>query len=645
MRSLLCYFLLLSSCALTFACSDTEPAAGPLGGLPLLGDDCDPLAPTYCTLPFPSNVYRIDHPDDPSRKAILFGDTSLPTTRTGDVPVPGNMVLSSDGFSAGVAPFTHFPGATITGLPTPLDIEASLDEDCPTVLIEAETGKRVAHFAELDVSGDASSQAFMIRPVVRLLDETRYIVAIRNVVDEDGKTLSASSAFRALRDGVEHPHPSVQLRRGLYSDIFAKLKAAGVVKADLQIAWDFTTASQKSNTQWLLHMRDHALEQVGDNGPEYVIDEVIEDPSPSIARRIDGRMTVPLYTDIPDAGARLVFDDNGLPKQNGTAEYGFLVLIPKSVAAAKVPAPIVQFGHGLLGTRNQAKGHEEFADEYGHVLIAVDWKGMASDDSDGLAELILTGKVERFGQIPDRLCQGLVNALLAMRMARGKLAVDEAVKFDGSSVIDPTRRYYFGESQGGILGAVYMAISTDVTRGGLRVPGQPYSLLLNRSVDFFPFFAALRVTYPDPVEEQVLIALAQMLWDRAEPNGYAHHIAKDMLSGTPQHEVLMHVAIGDHQVTTLGAHVMARAIGAKQIKPATRPTIWGIDHTEPGYEGSAMVEFDFGLPPEPITNVPMEQGEDPHNKVKKLTAAKAQLDHFFRTGRIDHFCDGVCDPE
>ncbi len=639
---LLLAVLLLSLCA----CSSTEPAVGPLGGMPLLGDDCDPLAPSYCALPFPSDVYRVEHPDDPTRKTILFGETTLPTTRTGDVPVPGNMVVSSDGFSAGVAPFTHLPGASTTGLPTPLDIEASLDDDCPTVLIEAETGKRVPHFAELDVStGDLTKRAFMIRPVVRLQDATRYIVAIRDVLDEDGKTLAPSSAFKALRDGGEHAHPSVALRRGLYADIFAKLGAASVAKSNLQIAWDFTTASQKNATQWLLHMRDQALELVGDDGPEYVIDEVIDDPSPSIARRIDGRMTVPLYTDIPDAGARLVFGDDGLPKQNGTAEYGFLVLIPKSVAAAKVPAPIVQFGHGLLGTREQAKGHEEFADEYGHVLIAVDWKGMASDDSDGLAQLILTGEVERFGQVPDRLCQGLVNALLAMRLARGKLATDEAVKFDGSSVIDPTKRYYFGESQGGILGAVYMAISTDVTRGGLRVPGQPYSLLLNRSVDFFPFFAALRVTYPDPVEEQVLVALAQMLWDRAEPNSYSHHIAKDMFEGTPQHEVLMHVAIGDHQVTTLGAHVMARAIGAKQITPATRPTIWGIDHADPGYEGSAMVEFDFGLPPEPITNVPMEEGKDPHGMVKKLTAAKAQLDHFFRTGKVNHFCDGACDPE
>ena len=60
----------------------------------------------------------------------------------------------------------------------------------------------------------------------------------------------------------------------------------------------------------------------------------------------------------------------------------------------------------------------------------------------------------------------------------------------------------------------------------------------------------------------------QMLWDRGENNGYAQHIVGDPLPGTPDHKVLMHAAIGDHQVTTIQADVLARTIGASVRQPA-----------------------------------------------------------------------------
>ena len=59
-----------------------------------------------------------------------------------------------------------------------------------------------------------------------------------------------------------------------------------------------------------------------------------------------------------------------------------------------------------------------------------------------------------------------------------------------------------------------------------------------------------------------------MLWDRAETNGYAHHLTDDPLPGTPPHSVLMHVAFGDWQVAQVTADVQARTIGARLHVPA-----------------------------------------------------------------------------
>src|SRR5690606_7058965 len=105
---------------------------------------------------------------------------------------------------------------------------------------------------------------------------------------------------------------------------------------------------------------------------------------------------------------------------------------------------------------------------------------------------------------------------------------------------------------------VYMAVTTDVERGVLGVMGQPYNLLLNRSVDFDPFFLILNTSYPSAIDQQLGLSLIQMLWDRLEPNGYTPYIRDDVLPGTPPHEVLMRAALGDHQVNNLGAHLMAR---------------------------------------------------------------------------------------
>ena len=67
------------------------------------------------------------------------------------------------------APRSSAGAADATGLPTPVTIPASLEPGSPTVVIHAETGERVPHWSEYDVShGDDARRAFMVRPAVRL---------------------------------------------------------------------------------------------------------------------------------------------------------------------------------------------------------------------------------------------------------------------------------------------------------------------------------------------------------------------------------------------------------------------------------------------------------------------------------------------
>jgi hypothetical protein len=601
--------------------------------------DCDPLVPDYCMFPFPSNVFTAADPATPTGLRVALTSAALPAHKNGSLidPSPYNL---ADGFSPAQAPMTYLPGATATGLPSWTDLAASLEPDCPTVVLDAETGERVAHFAELDISHAGPTPAFMIRPVTKLKTGHRYIVAIRGVVDSSGDVLTASPGFAALRDLSPSDDPDVEVRRPLYADIFARLGAAGVERESLQIAWDFTTASEQHITRDLLHMRDTALALYGeDEGPDFTIDVVDTDFHPeTIAYRLEGTIEVPLFLDSPAAGGRLVRGDDGLPVIDGYANYRWIAMIPQS--ALQSPAGLLQHGHGLLGSATQVQGGDrrEFANQYNYITFALDWIGMSNSDTANIIEILGQGNAEDFVDVSDRLRQGIVNFELGMRMMRTSFANDPVF----GQYVDPSSRQYLGISQGGIFGGTFMAISTEIERGVLGVPGQPYNLLLNRSVDFDVYLTLLQFGYDDGRDIQMFLALTQMLWDHAEPTGYTHRIESDPFPGTPAHQVLIRAAVGDHQVTTLGAHIMARAVGAKHLDTGVRE-LWGLDAVSGSNDSSTYVEYAFGLPEDPIGNVPQTACDDPHGKIGGHPAAMQQAAEFFATGVIANTCEGgVC---
>ena len=623
------------ACALlasALGCSSTPDALATTG--------CDPLVPDVCGFPFPSNAWLVDDPKTVTGHHVQFGAQTLPMQR--NTPTDPTPWTKSDGFSPGMTILTYLPGATATGLPDENHLPLSISADSPTILLDTSTGALVPHIGEVDMSATRDGErSLMIRPVVRLADNTRYIVAVRRVVDGNGAVIPPSPAFAALRDGKKFDDASIERRRALYDDIFGKLAAAGIDRGDLQIAWDYSTASRENNTRTMLAVRDAALAVVGDAGPTYAITSVVENPNPHIRRRILGTMHVPLFLDQATNEGKMVYDADGNPVQNGFADYPFLVQIPNS-ATTGTPAAILQNGHGLLGsmTEGQDGYMATICDTKNYVEIAVDLTGFAADDVTPILEAI-SGDVGGFAHVVERQQQGMVNQLLAMRMMKGSFYKDPMVQFNGVSAIDPTHVYYRGDSQGGIMGTTYMAISSDVTRGLLGEPGLPYDFLLNRSKDFDPFFSLLKGVTDTFFQVQILLGAVQMLWDRSEPDGYAPYITDNPLPGTPSHNVLLAVAIGDHQVTPLGAHLLARAVGAKNMKPVNRE-LFGIDDADAPFTGNGMTEWDFGLPPAPTTNVPMEAGDDPHDKVRQLQSAIDQSDTFLRTGVVENDCGGAC---
>jgi hypothetical protein len=461
-----------------------------------------------------------------------------------------------------------------------------------------------------------------------------------------------SPGFLALRDGLPSDDPIIESRRAHFEELFDTLEANGISRDDLQIAWDYTTASRENNTRAMLHMRDDALARSPDGVP-YTVALKNENLADGIACRLEITFDMPLYMTQGETGGLLNLGDDGLPEQNGSFPYAAALLVPES--AQEAPAPLVAFGHGQLGAKEQVLGFQPIAAEQNLATFALDWKGFASDDVVTVITALSSGDLSTFRAVPERMHQGTLNFLIAMRTlsvaAAGGPATPLNTMLDsdcGGAMLDGSKRYYFGGSQGGILGASLMALTTDIERGLLAVPGQSYNLLLNRSVNFDPFAEQIYSLYNwNALDMQLNLALVQGLWDRAEPTGYSKYIRTNRLPGTPPHEVLIQVSKADHQVTNLGAHIMARTIGGVvNLAPLIRD-VWGLDVVNGSHTGSAMIEVDFGNPDPPITNIPHwgDTMRDPHGRATELRNIGDTLRTFYDTGVAENRCNGPCNED
>lgn len=303
-------------------------------------------------------------------------------------------------------------------------------------------------------------------------------------------------------------------------------------------------------------------------------------------------------------------------------------------------------GHGLNGTHGQIRGEhfDKIAYQEKLVITGCNMIGMSSEDVDVILELL--SDLSGFPAVGDRLHQGVLDhAFLARAMKTGFDQVPEIAA--SGLVIDPGAIYYSGISQGGIFGATHMAMSLDITRGHLGVPGNNYSTLLQRSVDFNPFFVLIGFGYPDARDQQVLLGAIQNLWDRVDPVSHYRHISTDLYPGTPPHSVLLASATGDYQVALLTNEIATRSDAGVALLPGYGKEVALVEPSPYPHTGSGLVNYSFGNPwPPPGNKPPHDDVGDPHGKPRSLDWHNAQMMHFYRTGEIIDVCGGDgCTPD
>ena len=376
------------------------------------------------------------------------------------------------------------------------------------------------------------------------------------------------------------------------------------------------------------------------DAPTFDITSVQDAPDPDVPantlRLIDGVLTdVPCYLDNGDChpGGTFNFQSNGdvNATRTGTADdpdagttgVRFECVIPNSAVSGtnvnQTQSGI--FGHGLLGDFTQVDDMIRFTPSEANVSntswCATNWAGFSSDDIGNVISSL--SDLSNFNKLTDRMVQGFVNMIYLGRAMVHPEGFDTDPAFeldpDGGGGNDPVpvlktgdgNLFWEGISQGAIMGGALTALEPDLTQSVLDVVGMNYSTLLRRSTDFAQYSElpglGLYANYPNQLERPLMLSLMQLIWDRGEANGYAHHMTDDPLPNTPAHNVLLQLAYGDHQVTNVAAEVEARTIGARVETPALDPgRHWDVNpflgipsiSSYPFSGSAAMVYYDGG---------------------------------------------------
>lgn len=642
-----------------------EPASADVQALvgQAAADGCDPIDPARCLLPFPSNGLTRSDDESATGRRLALPASGMPVNADGTAIDPSEW-NRNDGFSATSPLLVHLEGldADASALPSWTDPDASLADSSPVVVVDIDTGERWPVFAEPDGKAvePADEALLKIYPLVPFTEGATYAVGLRGLVGADAAPIEPSPGFSVYRDRLQTDVESVELRRDdMESEVFAPLEQAGIARDTLQSAWSFTIASTESVSGRMLHIRDDALSVLGDAAPAYEITEVVDETDDEfIARTVRGTYTVPNYlTGDGGPGQRFFYGDgvtptaDELPVRNGDQTAPFECKISRTTLEGGEPARLSQYGHGLLGSQGEvgALNVRQFASEHNIVFCATKWAGMSEDDIPNAITSL--GDFSNFPTMADRLQQGVLNQIVLGRLmiADDGLVADPAfASADGAPLVDTSHLFYDGNSQGGIMGLMLAAVSPDIERAVLGVPGMNYSMLLPRSVDFDDYELVMVPAYPNVLDRTLIISLAQQLWDRGEGAGYVQHITADPFAGTPEKEVLLHVALGDHQVTEISAFVAARALGADVHVPladegrAPGGLAWGLSPITYPSTGSGIVLWDSGSPSIPLEGVAPRDGRDPHEDPRYDPDVRRQKSAFLQ---VDGQIIDVCGPE
>lgn len=627
--------LLLGACDDTDGVDFDEPALG-----------CNPAGESVdCFFPFPTDAFLVQ---DEGSRAIAFTEDSMPAYRSGKLRFDLNEPI--DGYAI------HTPIFATLGQP----IDASqlifhTDEPTPTtqpdshtLVLDAETGEAIPHFAELDAAGGATGQELLqIRLYSNLEADRRYIVAIQGLKTPSGETIARPESFEHLAFTEGYPY-FAEAQANTRANILPVLETFGVDLENLQLAWDFTTRTDASAQNEVLQMMDKTREWLDglSGGPDFEITSVIDhvpgspDAHNQLRYTIHGELTIPLFLEDETPSAVLRRDANGSPELHGNGVISARILIPHSVVANGSAKTAIQFGHGFFGSTEEMSTSflPGFLEASEAVGIGIDWWGLSSEDMSVILGK-LTGSVATTFDFTERLAQSFVNQTV---LARAANATFPELDVYGDYLTADAHTFY-GISLGHILGSTAVAVSPEMNLAVLSVGGGSFSFIMSRARPFDALMKLVLMGMNKAHDSQRFIALASIAMEKIDPMTFAPMLlSMPSENGTIDRRVLAQVGEGDPAVPVLSSYAWARAAGLP-IGPSIATVPLLPDATLPSTD-SAIFSFDFQLEgelPGFYSRFP-EADNGVHQAVREDARGQDQIRAFIFDGEITDVCSGPC---
>lgn len=589
---------LFLGCALSACSSDPDPAGPPASSIFVVPASLDALAgPTFFDHPFPSDVRRA------SDGSARFDGYPNPF----EVRLLGEYVQSTkgllDGFSPVSAIYLRFT-APIDTSTLPADPPATLASDASVQIVDVddaspERGKR--RLAQLRFQkGEAvyiPADTLAVMPMIGapLRPRTKYAVVVTNRAKAEGGGAIRPSDDLAEVIGLREATERTRAVRDLYAPALAQLAAAGIAKESIAHLAVFTTNDPTKETYALT---DDAIQTPAptardfvkkDDNADFVVYEGVYGPTPLYQAG-----TAPFAK--PADGGGLVFE-NGKPVRQGTVDLRFALAVPDAQKCPLPPGgyPVVLYAHGTGGDYRSFVGDgtaralaRDCLASMGidQVLHGTRPGAPPEDDPnhDSKIELYFFN-FENPIAARSHNRQAAVDVVQQARLfTESKVKVPAAVSKTGADIaFDGSRVLFFGHSQGGLNGPLFLAAS-DLARGGvLSGAGSIFGIaLLNKTkpVDIPAAVRFLAKLGGEDASKELdlfhpIITLAQSVIDVADPINYGGHIIREPRPGFAPKSIYQTEGIapdgtGDTYAPPKGIETLGIAIGLPRLAPGVR---------------------------------------------------------------------------
>jgi predicted esterase len=572
-----------------------------------------------------------------------------------------------DGFSPAAAGYVRFTTAIDTST-LPASPKAALEASSSVQLIDVdpaspEKGKR--HLVSLEwhetegVYIRPDTLAFMPTIGFPLRAHTRYALVVTDALKAAGGGLIAPSEDLSAVLGITSPDERTRPAHDAIASTLVELSGAGITKDHIVHLTVFTTSDP---TKELFAVRDRVRKdvpaptaypdkwQVSLKASYYTEYVGAYGPSPNYQA---GKLPFQNYGD----GGQFQIED-GVPKVVDTFDLRFSLMVPTS-SKCPMPAegfPIVLYAHGTGGDFESYVG-----DGSGRSLVTNCVAAMGVDQifhgtrpgappngDEGTIELLFFNFENPVAARTNPRQSAIDEVQRSRLFTETMMTVPAGVSTTGKEVhFDPKKVLFFGHSQGGLNGPLYLASDDSALGGVLSGSGALVSIgLLDKTLPSPSVSGLVKTVFlglkaDETAEADVfhpIISLAQSMIDVADPIHYARYIITDPRPGMSPRSVYMTEGInpdgtGDSYAPPHGIEAHALAMGLPLQAPGEHAILesqWGgaqpVTVPSAGLSGNLADGRASGV----LAQWAVPSGKDGHFVVFQVPKARTQAARFVK---------------